>query len=267
VEIRLFGEFTIRVGDTWVPHWQTGKARSLFQYLLLERGRPVTRCVLEEALWPEMAVGSSSLRVTAHTLRRQLTAVGAEMAEALKLETTNGGGYRLSTDGVWVDALAFDDTVSEAGAARRAGQEGKALGLYREAVAAYEGDLLLEEEESPWLELRRHGLRSTVLAALEAQLLAALQHDDGPEVVQLARTILEIEPHREGAYRALIVQHGRMGQPGQADRWFELCSRQLDQNLGVRPEPRTYQLHRRAVRGDFERGPSRSPHRRPRVRR
>jgi DNA-binding SARP family transcriptional activator len=199
----------------------------------------------------ELGTASSSLRVAVHTLRRILAVTGPRSRPALRLETAMNG-YRLDVDDVWVDVHAFDDAVAAATAARREGAVGKALAWHREACALYQGDLLLEES-APWIELRRHGLRSAVLTALEAQLSVAVEDDNGPEVVELARTMLEIEPHREDAYRALILQHGRMGQPRQADSWFGLCSSRLRDDLGVGPDPRTRRVHQRARRGDFER--------------
>jgi DNA-binding SARP family transcriptional activator len=251
-EVRLLGEFVVTVDGVSIRRWQAGKARNLFQYLMLERGRAVSRETLTEALWPESDIGpeSSSLRVAVHALRRIL-ADGApdEESTPMQLQTSNTG-YRLHAGEVWVDVYKFDDAIAAATAARREGRGGVAIQRYREALSLYQGDLL-PEETAPWVDLRRHGLRSAVLIALEAQLEAAMESDDGPEVVELARRTLEIEPHREEAYRALIVQHGRMGQVRQADAWFSVCSQRLGKDLDMAPADATRRVYERVARGEY----------------
>ncbi len=252
-EIRVLGEFSVTVDGVPVRRWQAGKARAVFQHLLLERGRVVSREALNDALWPdnEQGTGSSSLRVAVHSLRRILASTGSPSLPALRLDTVVNG-YLLDVQDAWVDVHAFDAAVAAATAAHRKGAVGTALAWHREATALYHGDLLVEES-APWVELRRHGLRSAALASLEAQLDVAVEQDDGPEIVELCRMILEVEPHREDAYRALILQHGRRGQLHQADSWFDLCSSRLHDDLGVRPDPRTNRVHQRAMHGDLVR--------------
>lgn len=55
LDVRVLGDFEVRMDDQPVPqrNWQTRQVRKLFKYLLLERGRKVSREQLMEFLWPE----------------------------------------------------------------------------------------------------------------------------------------------------------------------------------------------------------------------
>src|SRR2546429_2971538 len=76
VTVQCLGTFAVTVRGTPIRRWQAGKARALFQYLLLRRGTPVPRGTLLEALWPD-ADTSLSLRVAVHALRQILAVAGS----------------------------------------------------------------------------------------------------------------------------------------------------------------------------------------------
>ena len=72
VVVRCFGAFEVYLAGEPVLSWHAGKARNLFQYLLLNRGRIVRRETLFAALWPGSSWSSAakSLKVAVHAVRR-----------------------------------------------------------------------------------------------------------------------------------------------------------------------------------------------------
>src|SRR5579883_3178277 len=52
VAISCLGPFQFHVNGVPVDNWRSSKARSLFQYMVNHRGRPIPRDTLIQALWP-----------------------------------------------------------------------------------------------------------------------------------------------------------------------------------------------------------------------
>src|SRR5690348_10782629 len=79
VVVRCLGQFAVATDGTPVTRWSAGKARGLFQYLVVHRDRPVLRDRLHDVLWPETpwSPRSSSLKVAVHALRQVLGATSA----------------------------------------------------------------------------------------------------------------------------------------------------------------------------------------------
>jgi DNA-binding SARP family transcriptional activator len=255
VEIRFLGAFSVTVGGTPVRRWRAGKARGLFQYLVLHRGQILTRERLYEALWPDApwSAGRSSLKVAAHALRRILGAHPQDPGEGgIRLEYRDFG-YVLQVDDLWSDVDRFQALVQEG---LREGEG--ALGRLRDALALYGGEFL-QGETADWVVEQREYLKALALRALGVLRTDAAARDDFPGLIDLCRRTLEIDRHHEEAYRALMAAHGSRGELAQARRWYELCAGRLRRDLGVEPAPETEQLLRALLPGAAPAAPAPAP--------
>lgn len=256
--VHCLGAFVVTINGTSVRRWQAGKARALFQYLLLNHDRAIARETIVSTLWPGAARAAVSLNVAAHALRRILS--GAQPGQPGRAGGGSGlallshdSGYMLGTGSVWIDFEEFARGVGVARKLELAGHQLRALDRYRQAVALYRGDLL-SGEEADWAEEKRQALRDLALRALHSLVEAALRTDDVISVVQWCQQALEIDGCSEETYRRLMYCHARLGQLGRVMSWYRLCVRKLDEDLGVRPQPVTVQLLRRALDGQIVRG-------------
>ncbi len=251
VRIYCFNDFRLVINDASVNHWKAGKACELFQLLLLNRGKVLTRDILNDALWPNRSTSnrSTSLKVAVHTLRRILERAndGDEREPALRLSTRDSG-YRLDVQGTWIDTEAFKSSIVRAHLEHNRGNLDQELAEYRYALDLYCGDYL-PCLTSDWACIEREWLRGQALLALRRLAHAGLDAGDDYSVVDACRRILAIEPYCEEAYRLLIVVHGRLGQLVQARRWYQLCSDLLFQGLQVTPDRSTTDLFSKAMRG------------------
>src|SRR5688500_8873916 len=81
LEIRLLGEFAVRVGGNLVPPriWRQRRAAAIVKLLALESGYRLHREQLLDTLWPELDPDSAAnnLRGALHHARRGLEQAGA----------------------------------------------------------------------------------------------------------------------------------------------------------------------------------------------
>lgn len=251
VAVRCFGNFSVHVDGSPVGRWRAGRARHLFQYLLLNQGKVVGRDRLHEVLWPagELAPATSSLKVAVHAVRRVLR--DATRGHRLPVEIDcQDGGYVLFARDLWLDTDEFDDRIARGRAAEEHGDDAEARFWYTGALELYAGDFLAAEC-AEWTAEQREYCRALALHALGYLRADALRRDDHPEVIAFCRRILEIDPYHEEMYQTLMLVHGRRGELGQVRNWHQMCLRRLRDDLEVVPTETTRRIFARAIRGEL----------------
>jgi len=240
-----------------VKRWRGGRARSLFQYLLVNRNKLVLKERLYEVLWPhaEWSPSSSSLKVAVHALRRVLEVQGGEPELHASYQDF---GYVLRVGPrVWIDFIEFEALAAKGAAAEARKDLSAAASYYQRAMSLYRGDFLVGET-ADWVDEQREWLRGTALRALDFLTSHALRAADEELVLEYCRSSLEIEACREEAYRMIMRIHAGRGELGQVLRWYGLCVDRLRTHLGVKPSPETdrvLQVTLNTSAGNVQRGP------------
>jgi DNA-binding SARP family transcriptional activator len=252
VEVHCLGPFSVTVNGHAVDHWRAGKARSLFQFLLANRGQVMTKERLEEVLWPVHGGSSSSLRVAVHALRKVIGQSDPESETPLRVEYRDVG-YVLEADDVRIDVDEFEAAVRAGRRAQADGDEDAARAAFTRAVDLYTGDFLVQDDAEWVLEFREWS-RSLMLEALAALREDAMRRRDAAAVAEWSRSILRLDPYHEPSYRSLMSVHARRGERGQAKVWFELCQRRLAE-LGVDVEAGTWRLYQGLLASAGHRSP------------
>lgn len=253
ISICTLGTFELAFDGSPVERWKAGKARNLLQFLLLRRGRVVSRDVLYESLWPDApwSKDSSSLKVAAHMLRNILERGQGPGQDGPTLRLlTREPGYLLEVDQVSVDFEIFVQLVDRAYAAQLGHDRATAAALYRQAAGLNRGDFL-PDVCYDWAAQQREWLRSRLLCAFTFLTETDILRGDHVGVIRWCQRMLEVEPFHEETYRALMLVHAHLGQLAQVQRWYRLCAVRLRDHLQVTPDLATQRLHARAVRGEF----------------
>lgn len=246
VVARCLSHFHLEVDGQPVSHWRAGKARALFQYLLVNRGRLVHRDRLYEVLWPERGDrNSSSLKVAVHAVRRVLTEFQDRDGFTLLHQDR---GYLLRTDGAWVDIEEFERAFERGRAAWDAKDHDGAIAWFQRTADLYTGDFLTGET-GDWINEQRQWTRSTALRALAVLRTESLEREDWPAAMHWCRRTIEIDPYHEATYQTLMMMHGELGELGRALSWYELCRHRLCNDLGIEPGERTERLLAALMRG------------------
>ncbi|MFF5535979.1 BTAD domain-containing putative transcriptional regulator [Streptomyces cinerochromogenes] len=250
VEVRCLGDFSVTLQGTPVLKWRAGKARHLFQYLVMNRGRLMLREHLYEALWPgsEWTPTSSSLKVAMHALRQVLRTEPCGQGQPAVTIEYRDHGYILHADRVWVDAEEMERHLEGGALAERRGDTAAATAHYWQTVTLYRGEFL-PGETTDWVTEQREWTRSTVLRALHRLRELALRDAEYAEATQYCRQILDVDPYQEEAYQTLMYVHGKRGELGSVKSWHDVCARRLSQGLDAQPAPRTRRLLDDALHG------------------
>lgn len=244
VQIRCFGRFELSRNGKTVEHWRRRAAERLLKVLLVN-GRRVHRDVLLEVLWPDIPLKSSirGLRVTLHALRRAIAQVAPER-DPLDLIRAEGDTYVLNTEGMWIDAEAFDEHYAEGLRHERRQQLDSAMREYMAAEALYRDDFLVEDLYEDWTVLPREELKDKYLLILTRLSQHNLAAQDLDGCIRRSHALLAKEPCREDAYQRLMQCYARLGQRASALRWYQICERTLQRELDVAPSDDTRRLLR-----------------------
>lgn len=240
LRIYLSGRMTIEAGEEVIgPQEFPGQqGRAAFAFLVGERGIPVPRSALADALWTGELPPSwqTALSSVVSKLRSLLARTGLDGAEALR---ASGGCYELHLPaGTWIDHEAAADSIHEAESALMAGDPARAYGP--SAVAHHIARRpFLAGDDSPWAEQRRERLASILIRALECRAEVYLWNREYPLAVETAREALVLRPFRETGYRLLMRAHAAAGNAAEALRVYEQCRALISEELGVHPSEQT----------------------------
>lgn len=236
---RLFGRMEVSVGGDLVQPWHSRKGRVLLAHLLLHRGQPVPREVLETALWPEATADAARnrLHVTLHALRRDLRTV------ALLPVVVFERGYILNPElNVDLDIESFEKAMADGRTAMRNEEREASLTHFREAIAFYRADLLTEQTDEDWTMLPREHLRVGMLDARAAVARLAFDLGRYAECVLAGQELLDLDFCREDLHQLLIRAYARLHQPELAIRQFGICAEQMQAQFAMRPAIETVRL-------------------------
>jgi basic membrane lipoprotein Med (substrate-binding protein (PBP1-ABC) superfamily)/DNA-binding SARP family transcriptional activator len=224
-----------------------GKERAVLAALLLRAGEavPVERLVGE--IWGDSPPQSAahSLEVYVSRLRKALAPHGVSMERG-------GGGYRIVLGEAGLDARAFEELVEEASEAARAGDDGRAAALAREALGLWRGPVLAGVPLYAEGRADAERLEELRVRTLEVRIDADLALGRHSELVSELRRLVEENPYRERLVAQLMVALYRCGRQAEALEAYERTRRVLMDDLGIQPSPELQQLSGQIVRHEPE---------------
>jgi TolB-like protein/DNA-binding SARP family transcriptional activator len=231
VAVTLLGDFELQVNGA-VRDLPGAKDRALLTVLALPPGSVHSRDKLAGLLWSDR--GDPQAR---DSLKHALVRLRAALCTADESPlVTDRQSVRLDPTGLSVDAVKLERLLAD-----------RAPEGLEAAVALYRGDLLdsvgvRDPAFENWLLVERRRLRGRVEEALAGLLAHRLATGDHDRCAMAASRLIELDPYREEAWRALMRIHGDRGEAAQAMRLYESLRGQLHRDLGVRPARETVQL-------------------------
>ncbi|GAA3001988.1 AfsR/SARP family transcriptional regulator [Streptosporangium longisporum] len=232
--------------------------RSILAMLLLRESRAVTPAEMIDAIWgedaPPRALGA--LRTYVSRLRSVLEP-GRSPRTRPELLTSVGRGYALRADGSTLDLLLFERGVSEAEAARRAGDLAGAAESLRACLALHTGEPLAGAV-GPYAEHQRGRLTERRMNVLEVLMDLDLELGRHADVLSDLIALVGDHPLRERLRAQLMLAYYRCGRRAEALAAFADTRATLIEELGIEPGPDLTSMHRSILNDDPSLMPARA---------
>jgi DNA-binding SARP family transcriptional activator/tetratricopeptide (TPR) repeat protein len=221
--VRVIGPIRVELDGATIETPAHRREWLLLAWLALHPGRH-RRGELAARFWPDVLDSSAraSLRSALWALRRALGEAGEPHLRTSRDEIGLEEG-----DGLWVDALRFDQLVDGGG--------------FEEAVALGEGELLAGFDE-PWVVDARIAYRERMTGALEQLAQAADRAGERAQAVTLTRRQVALDPLDEEPHRRLMRRLGAAGDHAAALADYARLRERLRRELAVVPSLTTRRL-------------------------
>jgi len=245
--IQLCGRLKVDFeGDHVTPALRGRQGRILLAFLVVKRGRAVSRDEMIEAIWPDPtdrpANPAAALRTQLSRLRGALGAQALAGRESVEL--------RLPND-TWVDIEAAERAIRVAQEALRTGDWGEAW-AQAHVTLNISGRPFLASFDAPWADDVRHDLADLGLRSREAIARAGIGLG-GSELAgaeRAARALIREAPFRESGYLNLMRALVASGNSAEALRTYDTLKDLLVEELGGAPGAEIQELHRQLLRGE-----------------
>jgi DNA-binding SARP family transcriptional activator len=237
----ILGPLELSVAGRRVVRWNSLKARAVFQYLLIHRGRPVRRDLLMDLQWPNHTYTSArnNLNVALYSLRNTLEGPWQGLQPILYQD----GCYALNSElKWWIDRDEFLSALSKAHLVRSSGDSMKAICHYQKAVELYRGSLFEDDSTGDWYLAEERNLNELYLQALESLGEIYLDLGEPGYTEQLAQLALARDPCCEGVHRLLMRCYASEHKQQLVSRQYSICVDALRAELGVSPGVETLRL-------------------------
>lgn len=252
LSLKLFNTFEISRDGQMVTGFVSTKVRGLLGYLAVEAAQPHLREELAVLLWPERSHGSArtNLRQALANLRSVLDDEEAE--KPLLLITRDYVQFNRAGD-YWIDVGRFSELLDscDSHVHRRATICMSCEQRLTQALALYRGPFLDHffagdsDSYDEWSGIVRERLHLRATAGL-AQLISYYeQYSAYPKVCNVARRLIELDPWREEAHRALMQALWLSGERATALNQYERCRQALLAELAIEPDAETVALYER----------------------
>lgn len=237
IEISLLGGFTVRVRGVRVPDWKLERrnARSMLEYMVLERGSSLKRFRLVDQVWPDCdyVTGFNRAYQATTTLRKAI----AEIDPTVDPFVTSRSSKEVTLD-MGLVACDVDEFRRVAREASDSESDEEALRLARRAEQLYEGDLYLPPVDATgYIAVVRAELRSLFSDAMVAGATAALRLGHARTAVRLAHNALITNDLREDAMAVLVRALRESGRSREAARRYEAFVARLENGGAEGPSP------------------------------
>lgn len=241
VTIATLGDFFVR-NEKGRVKWISSKSAELFAYLLLNRGRRISRSRLVSDIFAGMTSVNAEqyLNTTVYQLRKSLEPFG--LREAIRSEND---GYALELEGAVIDYEVFE---------QRAGQLGSiAVDNAEDALEVerlYTGDLF-GSKAYVWAIYETDRLAERYASFVKRLAEALLSHRNTAAASKLLLKLHARNPLDESVVGLLMKKHGQDGDKKRLTAQYTDYVKLLNRELGIRPSKELLLLYDSLVSGLF----------------
>ncbi|MFN8493777.1 MAG: BTAD domain-containing putative transcriptional regulator [Caldilineaceae bacterium] len=242
VHISLFGTLEIQDSGGQRIEVQPRRAQELLCYLLLYRDHFYEREKLATLFWPDSSPAQSK-RYLRQTLWQVQAALNHHTPPEKRLLLIDHERIGINPQAAyWLDIAVFDQAFLAAKDKPGRTLTESTVGLLRQAIQLYQGDLL-EGWYQDWSIYERERYQGWYLALLDKLLGYSEAQEEYEAGLDYGEQILRYDRARERTHRQLMRLHYRAGNRTQAIHQYETCVTALREELNVGPDKRTTALY------------------------
>lgn len=226
--VRTFGSFKVWRSDQLIEpqEWKRGKARQLFQLLIANRDRWLSRDQLTATLWADAPAENASgyLKVILNALNQVIEPDRPRGATPYFIERQQDL-YRLNPNArIIVDSELFIDEI----------QNGTLASLHN-AVMLYQGHYFEDSCVQEWLMSEEQYYHQQFLLASERLTRQLIETEAYEKALAITHMVLAQDGTWESAYRSQMLIFHAMGRPSMVGEVFQRCQdvyrRQFDSDV------------------------------------
>jgi predicted ATPase/DNA-binding SARP family transcriptional activator len=227
MEIRVLGPFEVLVAGE-AADVGGSKRQALLAMLALGKGRVVGVDMLIDGLW-----GAELPAAPRNALHHHVARLRAALGE----DAIGGSADGYALRGALVDAVRFEELLTETRGALRDGDVGAAAEAVASALALWRGPALQGLAGTAWFSAEARRLETLHVDALEEDFDVRLALGEHRELASTLRSALADNPFRERLWGQLMLALYRSGRQADALETFQEARRVLADELGLEPGP------------------------------
>lgn len=244
IPYRILGPLTVLVDGREVSVGGQ-KPKAVLIRLLLEPGTLVSFDTLVEAVWEDQAPADAVKNIQVYVARmRKLLPEG--------LIASGPTGYLVACERGEIDAVRYQELVTEARQAVADAAHELALDRFRDAEALWRGDALADVRYATFAHAPIAFFEQLRLTARDEEVALRLLLGQGAELLPELERLVRDEPLRERRWGHLMVAHYQSGDQTEALRTFDRLRATFVEEMGLDPSPEMRRLQQRILDHDPE---------------
>src|SRR5690625_845502 len=240
---KVFGRFQLMLGKELVDErvWQREKAKELFLYLLLNKGRFIRKEEIMEALWEHIdeKTANRNFKVTMNALLKVLEPKRKARQPSYFIHRKNTM-YTFNPLAKIVSDMELFKTLAKKGLAETDINNSNSDLL--KANLLYQGTPFEELRDVDWISQQREELENIYIHVLERLGQNYLKKNEYHQTINWAEKIVKMEKTWEEAYRLLMLAYYRLENRPQSLKWYEKCVQSLKEELNIQPMDSTNEI-------------------------
>lgn len=248
LRIQTLGEFKVFLGDKELSDkdWQRGKAKELFQLLVVKRKQLVPKEEIMSLLYPDLdeKAGARDFKVALNALHSALEP-GRQARSTPFFVQRHGTSYGLNlASGLILDVVEFE-AHAKSGLEETSGE--RATLLLDKGLQLYHGDYMTDRRYDDWCIEERERIQVLFLRSLERMAQLCVEGGQYDRAIHWCERIVQTDACWEEAYRLLMYCHYKQNNRNQALKWYYRCCKELERELGVMPMEGTKQMYEAVI--------------------
>lgn len=252
--IYTLGNFDIKLGEKSLLDTanKSFKILTLLKYFLSFNEKRLLPESIIDHIYPENESSDPKnvLRTQIFRLRRFLKEILGETGNYLDISFVAGYYVFSLSEGVFFDVAEFEKKAKAAKKIKET-DKNQAKNLYKEALALYKGNYLLEDTHEWLVPIRNYYNRLYIQSIFN---LIEIYREDGDynQILEVCEEALRIEPAEEGLHIVFIEALLNLGRVRAALSHYEFISTWFLKELGVKPSSSMKSIYRKIRSYDHE---------------